>query len=60
MGLSDHRHTIAQFLSGGNKRKLSVAIALVAGSKFVLLDEPSSGLDLEARRKIWTMLKKYK
>ena len=59
-GLQDHRSQLAQNLSGGNKRKLSVALALVAQSKFVLLDEPSSGLDLEARRKMWTLLKKYK
>jgi ATP-binding cassette subfamily A (ABC1) protein 3 len=39
---------------------LSVAIALVGDSKFILLDEPTAGLDLSARRKLWDMLKKYK
>ena len=39
---------------------MSVAIALIGGSKFVLLDEPSSGLDLQARRQLWNMLKEYK
>ncbi len=48
---------LAKNLSGGNKRKLSVAIALVGGSKLVLLDEPTSGMDLTARRKLWNMLK---
>jgi len=56
----DHRDTVSQALSGGNKRKLSVALALVADSKLVLLDEPTSGMDLTARRRLWDMLKDYK
>lgn len=50
----------AKNLSGGNRRKLSVAIALIGGSKLVLLDEPTSGMDLSGRRKLWNMLKNYK
>jgi ATP-binding cassette subfamily A (ABC1) protein 3 len=50
----------ARSLSGGNKRKLSVAISLIGGSKLVLLDEPTSGMDLSARRGLWEMLKNYK
>ncbi|CAL1544560.1 unnamed protein product [Lymnaea stagnalis] len=45
-------------LSGGMKRKLSVCIALIGNSKVVFLDEPSSGLDPNARRNIWTVLQK--
>ena len=55
-----HRNTMAGSLSGGNKRKLSVALALVADSKLVILDEPTSGMDLNARRRLWDMLKNYK
>ena len=55
-----HRDTMANSLSGGNKRKLSVALALVADSKLVILDEPTSGMDLNARRRLWDMLKSYK
>lgn len=55
-----HKDNIAENLSGGSKRKLSVAIALIGGSKLVLLDEPTSGMDLSARRKLWNMLKNYK
>ena len=54
------RETIAKNLSGGNRRKLSVAIALIGGSKLVLLDEPTSGMDLSVRRRLWNMLKSYK
>lgn len=45
---------------GGMKRKLSIAIAFVAGSKLVILDEPTAGVDPYARRSIWDLLLKYK
>ena len=47
-------------LSGGNRRKLSVCIALCGGSKLVMLDEPTAGMDLGARRSLWDMLKNYR
>jgi ABC-type multidrug transport system ATPase subunit len=40
-------------LSGGNKRKLCVAIAVLGNPSIILLDEPSSGMDPEARRFMW-------
>jgi ABC-type branched-subunit amino acid transport system ATPase component len=43
VALSEKRNTLAKNLSGGMKRKLSVAIAFCGGSKVVLLDEPTSG-----------------
>lgn len=46
VGLWDMRNTVARNLSGGSKRKLSVAIALCGNSKFVMLDEPTAGMDL--------------
>ena len=55
-----HRNTFAMNLSGGNKRKLSIALALVADSKLVILDEPTSGMDLSARRKLCNLLRLYK
>lgn len=58
--LGANKNSMAKNLSGGAKRKLSVAIALIGGSKFVLLDEPTSGMDLSARRKLWDMLKNYR
>jgi len=60
VGVYPHRDTMAKDLSGGNRRKLSVALSLVADSKLVLLDEPTSGMDLNARRRLWNMLKDYK
>jgi ATP-binding cassette subfamily A (ABC1) protein 3 len=60
VGVWDKRNSLAYQLSGGNKRKLSVAIALCGDSKFVLLDEPTSGMDLSARRQMWDMLKEQK
>lgn len=47
-------------LPGGMQRKLSVAIAFVGGSKIVILDEPTAGVDPYARRGIWELLLKYK
>ena len=51
---------IAKNLSGGQKRKLCVALAFIGDSKVILLDEPTSGLDTYARRLLWEMIKKYK
>jgi ATP-binding cassette subfamily A (ABC1) protein 3 len=58
--LKDKRNTPAKNLSGGQKRKLSLAIALIGGSTVVVLDEPTSGMDLTARRRMWDMLKNEK
>jgi ABC-type multidrug transport system ATPase subunit len=43
-------------LSGGNKRKLSVAIAIVGNPPIILLDEPSAGMDPKARRFMWDVV----
>jgi len=47
-------------LSGGMKRRVSVAISLVADPKIIYLDEPSTGLDPENRRQLWDILAKLK
>jgi len=60
VGLTIDMDKKAGSLSGGNKRKLSVAIALCGGSKLILLDEPTAGMDLGARRDLWNMLKNYR
>jgi len=56
MGLTKYKDKISSSLSGGNKRKLQVAIALIGNPPIVFLDEPSSGMDPEARRFMWTII----
>ncbi|KAM7379618.1 hypothetical protein PAMP_005160 [Pampus punctatissimus] len=60
LGLPHKRDDEAQNLSGGMQRKLSVAMAFVGGSKVVILDEPTSGVDPYSRRSIWDLLLKYR
>lgn len=58
--LYDKKDSIASTLSGGQKRKLCIALALVGNSKLVLLDEPTSGMDVVSKRALWNFLKLYK
>ncbi len=60
INLADKKNAKASTLSGGMKRKLSVAIAFIGGSKIVILDEPSSGMDPQARHSTWSLLQKFK
>ncbi|CAB1096317.1 ABC [Ectocarpus sp. CCAP 1310/34] len=56
MDLTPFRETKAFELSGGNKRKLSVAIAMIGDPRVVFLDEPSTGMDPIARRFMWDII----
>ncbi|KRZ94308.1 ATP-binding cassette sub-family A member 3 [Trichinella sp. T8] len=56
LNLESKRHSLADHLSGGMKRKLCVAIALIGGSEVVLLDEPTTGMDPRARHDAWQLL----
>ncbi|XP_059011321.1 phospholipid-transporting ATPase ABCA3-like [Mustela lutreola] len=58
--LLEKRDALAQSLSGGMKRKLSIIIALIGGSKVVILDEPTSGMDPVSRRFTWSVLEQYR
>ncbi|XP_030384717.1 ATP-binding cassette sub-family A member 3-like [Scaptodrosophila lebanonensis] len=60
MNLEKKQHTAASKLSGGMKRKLSLCCALCGNTKTVLCDEPSSGLDVAARRHLWDLLRAEK
>lgn len=58
--LQEKLHSHAKTLSGGQKRKLCVAMALCGEPKFVLFDEPTSGMDPYSRRATWELLRKKK
>jgi ABC-2 type transport system ATP-binding protein len=55
--LWDKRDVIARSLSGGMKRRLMIARALVHEPKLLILDEPTAGVDIEIRRSMWTFLR---
>jgi len=56
--LWDRRNEIARNLSGGMKRRLMIARALVHEPKLLILDEPTAGVDIEIRRSMWSYLQK--
>lgn len=57
VGLIPFKHRMAGKLSGGNKRKLSLGVALMGNPSVLLLDEPSSGMDAASKRIMWRTLK---
>ncbi|MCP9257948.1 ATP-binding cassette sub-family A member 1 [Dirofilaria immitis] len=60
LSLIASKDKLISHLSGGMKRKLCIGIALIGGSKLVILDEPTAGVDARARRSIWDILIKNK
>jgi len=58
--LSDQKYKKASKLSGGQKRKLCIGLAIIGNPKYIFLDEPTTGLDPLSRRKIWELLLKNK
>lgn len=58
LDLSDKAKTMAMQLSGGMKRRLMIARALVHNPKLLILDEPTAGVDIEIRRQTWELMKK--
>lgn len=56
LGLWDKRRSIVRHLSGGMKRRLMIARALIHQPKVLILDEPTAGVDIEIRRTMWEFL----
>lgn len=57
LGLWEKRRTMARMLSGGMKRRLMIARALVHEPRLLILDEPTAGVDIELRRSMWQFLR---
>ncbi len=57
-GLEEYKNSRAKTLSGGWKRKLSIAMAMIGEPKVLFLDEPTLGLDVLARRELWSVIEK--
>ncbi|MGE4133307.1 MAG: ABC transporter ATP-binding protein [Bdellovibrionales bacterium] len=56
LGIWDHRHKKVKQLSGGMKRRLMIAKALIHKPGLILLDEPTAGVDVELRAKLWELI----
>ena len=56
--MTERKHTLVKHLSGGLKRRVMIARALMHAPKILFLDEPTVGLDANIRRRLWALLKR--
>jgi ABC-2 type transport system ATP-binding protein len=60
VNLQPQKQVPVEKLSGGMKRRLSLAVAMLHRPKLVILDEPTTGLDVEARHEVWRLIRQFK
>ncbi len=60
VGLSEKTNARIQSLSGGQRRRLDVALGIIGGPEILFLDEPTTGFDPEARRAFWVLIRKLR
>ncbi|MFG0256512.1 MAG: ABC transporter ATP-binding protein [Phycisphaerales bacterium JB043] len=60
IGLQEKRNDYAKTLSGGQRQRLSIGCALINKPKILFLDEPTTGLDPQARRRLWEIVESFK
>ena len=60
LGLEKYKDEQARFLSGGEKRRLTVGLALISNPKIIIMDEPSEGLDPLSKQHLWELIKREK
>ena len=58
--LKSQMHNLVSSLSGGMKRRISIGLALIGNAKFVIFDEPTTGLDPVNRKNVWNFIKELK
>ena len=58
--LNSKNEDYVESLSGGQKHRLAVALAIISNGEIIFLDEPTTGLDPQSRRKVWSVIKKLK
>ena len=60
MGLDERKKALSKELSGGQRQRLSIALALVNDPELLFLDEPTTGLDPQARRSLWDQIEDFR
>jgi ABC-2 type transport system ATP-binding protein len=60
VGLQDKKDALIRNLSGGQRRRLDVALGIIGNPELLFLDEPTTGFDPEARRAFWSLIKKLR
>lgn len=60
VGLTDKKDALGRTLSGGQRRRLDVALGIIGNPELIFLDEPTTGFDPEARRAFWALIRKLR